>query len=636
MRIERSIVVLRHNAQLAGDLRLAIREFEALVGEPGQLLAGQRDIVAALGGSRAAYVPKLSSNPRFVGILWTEAPISGLTRLLRRSAFAQELLIQDTSASRLQAFRIANPAITADTSEFNGTILVALAWNYLIESEGILDDPRREGRVQRTLDLLLAPYLHGESPRASLKLRLAKKTTLSLSHDLHIYKAKFFPRMVRALLNIFATAPGPIFDAFCGSGTALLEASLLGMDSAGVDIDPICQLISRTKVEPFLNPTDLLTELAEFEAALLNPKAETAKFLFPTELAAKILRRDRIDGTDYLPEIMHESAAVAAALNTVQRRSVNRELLAVLASDAVTKKVRYRFVGVGNGKYTIEIVKQPLIERISEKLERCRQLAFVFRELRDVLGLKLGRVDVTAGDARDPKSWPLSQDVGAIITSPPYLPASSGREHYAASRALAFAVLGFNPGAHGYYDVSSPVVNEPESLSGCPEATQLLRYLASDESDSADPQRDAMRFLRKAIPTRQYLDDMARFLRSARAVLNPEGLMILVIAQQHTFYSHRRQEIEHVVSGVDLYSQIAAAAGLGLNEEIAMELLKSAASRARPRAKDDYYESVLILRKDRPITVQQTIQPFDPIIRPGTALSSTVTHCAGDGMGDGL
>jgi hypothetical protein len=36
---------------------------------------------------------------------------------------------------------------------------------------------------------------------------------------------------------------------------------------------------------------------------------------------------------------------------------VNRQLLSVLASDAVTKKIRYRFIGVGNGKYTIEIVK---------------------------------------------------------------------------------------------------------------------------------------------------------------------------------------------------------------------------------------------------------------------------------------
>jgi hypothetical protein len=374
----------------------------------------------------------------------------------------------------------------------------------------------------------------------------------------------------------------------------------------GIDIDPICQLIARTKVEPFLNPTELLRDLAEFEAALSNPKTRRGPFEFPAELAAKIGRRDRIDGTNYLPEIKSEAATLAAALNTVPRRSVNRELLSVLASDAVTKKVRYRFIGVGNGKYTIEIVKLPLIDRVREKLERCRQLAMVFRELRDLLGLPLGKVTVTAGDARDLKSWPVSRNVAVIITSPPYLPASSGREHYASSRALAFAVLGFNPGEHGYYDVGSSVLKQPEAFGAYPEASKLLRYLASDASDSADPEKDAMRFLRKAIPTHQYLGDMAGFLRNAQAVMHPDGVMMFVIAHQHTFYSHRRQEIEHVVSGVDLYSQIAAPAGLNLSEEIAIELLKSAASRARPRAKDDYFESILVLRHEEPNLAQQT------------------------------
>jgi hypothetical protein len=96
-----------------------------------------------------------------------------------------------------------------------------------------------------------------------------------------------------------------------------------------------------------------------------------------------------------------------------------------------------------------------------------------------------------------------------------------------------------------------------------------------------------MRFLRKAMPTRQYLRDMGIFLQNANVALSPDGLLMLVVAHQHTFYSHRRQEIEHVVSGVDLYSEIAESAGLNLSEAIAMELLKSAASRARPRAKDD-------------------------------------------------
>lgn len=597
MHIERAIVILRHNTNLGGDARLAAREFDALVGEPGQSIATRRELIAALGGSRAAQIPELSSKSGFVAVSWKDATIEGLTRLIRRSAFAQEIFIQDTRKSHLEKFKADNPAITADMMDFSHQVVVAIAWNYLIESEGALDDARHSGRVQLTSDLLLDPYRHGDGSRTSLRLRRAKKTTLSLSHDLHIYKAKFFPRMVRALLNIFATSSGPILDPFCGSGTALLEASLLGMDSIGLDIDPICRLISQTKVGPFLNPGKLLDDLKQFETALLSPKTKRGSFEFPAELTAKIARRDRIDGTEYLPEITREAASLAAALNAVPRDSINRQLLAALASDAVTKKVRYRFIGVGNGKYTIEIVKQRLIERVCEKLERCRQLAMVFRELRDVLGLNFGKVTVAEGDARDLKTWPVRAGVGTIVTSPPYLPASSGREHYASSRALAFAVLGFAPGEHGYYDVVSSVLKEPDAFNAYPEASKLLKYLASDASDTADPQRDAMRFMRKAVPTHQYLVDMADFLQNAKVALRKDATMLFVIAHKHTFYSHRRQEIEHIVSGVDLYSQIAATAGLSLSEDITMELLKSAASRARPRAKDDYSESILVLQQ---------------------------------------
>ena len=46
-----------------------------------------------------------------------------------------------------------------------------------------------------------------------------------------------------------------------------------------------------------------------------------------------------------------------------------------------------------------------------------------------------------------------------------------------------------------------------------------------------------------------------------------------------------------------MYTEIGASAGLALVEEIEMQLLKSSVSRARPRAKEEYLESVLVSRK---------------------------------------
>lgn len=47
------------------------------------------------------------------------------------------------------------------------------------------------------------------------------------------YKGKFHPKMVRALLNyIFPEEKGTVLDNFAGSGTLLVEAGYLGLNSS--------------------------------------------------------------------------------------------------------------------------------------------------------------------------------------------------------------------------------------------------------------------------------------------------------------------------------------------------------------------------------------------------------------------
>ena len=592
-----AVAVIRHNTSLGGDLKLAIREMEALAGSPAQALDTASNFSAALAGLSIAAVPELRSGEGAVALRWNALGTDAINRLLRCSAFLQELFVLSETQEAHDAFAAEAYAPCRRVGELDGMATVSLAWGYIIESEGVLDSARLTDRVRETVDLLFEPFQVRRPSPHSRRVRKAKKTTLSLSHDLHIYKAKFFPRMVRALMNIFGPENARIVDPFCGSGTALLEAALLGYDSVGVDVDPICQMIARTKVTPFLHADDTLAALDAFDSALDQLPADDAAFVFPDELAKKIARRDRLDGTSYLPEITDEATRLAGAMHHLASAGFETDLLRVIASDAVTKKIRYRFVGVGNGKYTLEIVKQSLLDRVREKARRSRELCYVFKELRDDFNLKIGTVEVHNGDARHADSWGLLQPADIIITSPPYLPASSGREHYTASRALSFAVLGLEHGTLGYYNVNGDGIHSDFKVSDFEEADRLMDYLMSDASETADPQRDAMRFERKAMPTRQYLADMSIFFDAAHESLAPGGLLLLVVANQHTFYSHRRQELEHIVSGPALYSQLATPSGLALDEVITMELLKSAVSKARPRAADDYFEAILVSRR---------------------------------------
>ena len=71
-----------------------------------------------------------------------------------------------------------------------------------------------------------------------------------LTHWIYPYRGKFHPQMVRALLNIIGVKPGAmVADPYLGSGTAAVEASLLGANFTGIDLSPLCVMLSRVKTQ---------------------------------------------------------------------------------------------------------------------------------------------------------------------------------------------------------------------------------------------------------------------------------------------------------------------------------------------------------------------------------------------------
>ncbi len=67
-------------------------------------------------------------------------------------------------------------------------------------------------------------------------------------HNLYPYKGKFYPRIVRTLINTFQLdEKSLVFDPFNGSGTTTHEASLMGIKSVGIDVTPMGIVLSELK-----------------------------------------------------------------------------------------------------------------------------------------------------------------------------------------------------------------------------------------------------------------------------------------------------------------------------------------------------------------------------------------------------
>ena len=70
-------------------------------------------------------------------------------------------------------------------------------------------------------------------------------------HRLHPYLGKFIPQLVEVFLKHYFNKGDWILDPFLGSGTTLIEANVLGMPSAGIEISLFNCLIAEIKTKKY-------------------------------------------------------------------------------------------------------------------------------------------------------------------------------------------------------------------------------------------------------------------------------------------------------------------------------------------------------------------------------------------------
>ena len=81
------------------------------------------------------------------------------------------------------------------------------------------------------------------------KWSFREANTKEFTHCYHTYPAMMIPQVARELISEFKPHGklNLLFDPYMGSGTSLVEASILGINSIGTDLNPLARLMSKVK-----------------------------------------------------------------------------------------------------------------------------------------------------------------------------------------------------------------------------------------------------------------------------------------------------------------------------------------------------------------------------------------------------
>jgi len=247
-------------------------------------------------------------------------------------------------------------------------------------------------------------------------------------HDWYRFVLSFPAHIVRDyLVNHFQLKPGAkVLDPFCGTGTTLVEARLLGYEAFGVEANPMAHFASTLKATASARPSALQkwAEQVGADASQRIARARTLRTLRPE--ADDLLLADCIG-----PVPLHKTLVLREAIEKATPESLRPYGLLALAKTAVETASNLHFgpeVGVRGRK-----LDAPVVEAW---LRNVNQMA---GHLRLTKSNTLLPATVLRADAREIASLIPAATIDAVFTSPPY----PNEKDYTRTTRLESVLLGF-------------------------------------------------------------------------------------------------------------------------------------------------------------------------------------------------
>lgn len=370
-----------------------------------------------------------------------------------------------------------------------------------------------------------------------------RKDSKYVTHGLHEFKGKFYPQLVKSLLNGSAVpVGGSIFDPYCGSGTTLLEGMLNGFATYGCDFNPLSIKITHAKTAVLTVPRDVVDlairaildrvsrqngDIPESLDQFATPTHEELLRWFSLPVLHKLnwlLTQARLFGTETLVDFFE-----------VIISNLIRE---VSDQDPSDLRIRRR-------KSLLE--DAPVLEIFEERL---KQQHLRLQKYWAVAGRQPGQLIspvVEQGDSRAPESLaslglgPASID--CVITSPPY---ATALPYIDTDRLSLLAILGMPSGVRSGLEEGLTGSREIRRRSKEEAEKSLLDSSATDflPSEVVTSIRDlyyanqskkvGFRRANMAALLWRYFNDMKRNLMQVSTVLRPGSKAFYIVGNSRT------------------------------------------------------------------------------------------------------
>ena len=359
------------------------------------------------------------------------------------------------------------------------------------------------------------------------------------AHGWHRYVGRFPAQLIRAIINSFALKQNDVLlDPFCGSGTTLVEARLLGIPAIGIEISPLSAMMSRVKsmfpdkIQEIMDHISLLEDfyVSRYREFLQNNNIEAYSYGEILERNGNYIQEFSNLERWFTKEALLGTSIVVEYIISIKENKYISELIAT----ALSAKMR----SIGN--VDVDVVRAEYRKTPRENVD---VLKLVTAQLKKYVKSITSMNASHKGIIGKPESISIIEDsclsadieansISAIITSPPYGVESLSylRTHLLSFRSLE-PVLGVDPYNFGGEVIGSEYLNNEDV--NIDELKVMKKSKTCNEFFNDLLNKEELVSMRKRIVMMmKFFEDMDCLITNFYKWLKPSGKVAFVIGNK--------------------------------------------------------------------------------------------------------